>query len=68
MSQTPPMASSSSSSRAIFCASLEIYNQKNIQQFEQSITSGDDKLTKWLIPTVNVFYAFSAARGEGVGW
>ncbi|KAI9431385.1 hypothetical protein H4582DRAFT_2062767 [Lactarius indigo] len=36
------------------------------QQFEQS-TSGDDKMTKWLIPTVNVLYAFSAALGEGVG-
>ncbi|KAH9016025.1 hypothetical protein EDB85DRAFT_2280101 [Lactarius pseudohatsudake] len=37
-----------------------------VQQFEQS-TSGDDKLTKWLIPTVNVLYAFSGALGEGVG-
>ncbi|KAH9051811.1 hypothetical protein EDB87DRAFT_1826540, partial [Lactarius vividus] len=37
-----------------------------VQQFEQS-TSGDDKLTKWLNPTVNVLYAFSAALGESVG-
>ncbi|KAH9014721.1 hypothetical protein EDB84DRAFT_816702 [Lactarius hengduanensis] len=37
-----------------------------VQQFGQS-TSGDDKLTKWLIPTVNVLYAFSGALGEGVG-
>ncbi|KAH8996589.1 hypothetical protein EDB83DRAFT_2559152, partial [Lactarius deliciosus] len=37
-----------------------------VQQFEES-TSGDDKLTKWLIPTVNVLYAFSGALGEGVG-
>ncbi|KAH9028031.1 hypothetical protein EDB83DRAFT_1905914 [Lactarius deliciosus] len=37
-----------------------------VQQFEQS-TSGDDKLTKWLNPTVNVLYAFSAVLGEGVG-
>ncbi|KAH9032802.1 hypothetical protein EDB85DRAFT_2289651 [Lactarius pseudohatsudake] len=37
-----------------------------VQQFEQS-TSGDDNLTKWLIPTVNVLYAFSGALGEGVG-
>ncbi|KAI9431382.1 hypothetical protein H4582DRAFT_2103027 [Lactarius indigo] len=37
-----------------------------VQQFEQS-TSGDDKMTKWLIPTVNVLYAFSTALGEGVG-
>ncbi|KAH9028017.1 hypothetical protein EDB83DRAFT_2555160, partial [Lactarius deliciosus] len=37
-----------------------------VQQFEQS-TSDDDKLTKWLNPTVNVLYAFSAVLGEGVG-
>jgi len=37
-----------------------------VQQFEQS-TRGDDKLTRWLNPTVNVLYAFSAALGEGVG-
>ncbi|KAH8986853.1 hypothetical protein EDB92DRAFT_1218888 [Lactarius akahatsu] len=37
-----------------------------VQQFEQS-TSSDDKLTRWLNPTVNVLYAFSAALGEGVG-
>ncbi|KAH8986870.1 hypothetical protein EDB92DRAFT_1220167 [Lactarius akahatsu] len=37
-----------------------------VQQFGQS-TSGDDRLTKWLNPTVNVLYAFSAALGEGVG-
>ena len=37
-----------------------------IQQFEQS-ASGDDKLTKWLSPTINVLYAFSSALGTGVG-
>lgn len=37
-----------------------------IQQFEKS-TSGDDKLTKWLSPTINVLYAFSSALGTGVG-
>jgi hypothetical protein len=37
-----------------------------VQQFEQS-TSGDDKLTRWLNPTVNVLYAFSSALGAGVG-
>ena len=36
------------------------------QQFEQS-TSGDDTLTKWLNPTVNVLYAFSSVIGTGVG-
>jgi len=29
--------------------------------------SGDEGSTKWLIPTVNVLYPFSAALGEGVG-
>ncbi|KAF8261721.1 hypothetical protein EI94DRAFT_765757 [Lactarius quietus] len=37
-----------------------------IRQFEQS-ARGDDKLTRWLNPTVNVLYAFSAALGAGVG-
>jgi hypothetical protein len=37
-----------------------------VQQFEQS-TSGDDKLTTWLTPTVNVLYAFSGVLGAGVG-
>ncbi|KAI9449926.1 hypothetical protein BJY52DRAFT_1419777, partial [Lactarius psammicola] len=37
-----------------------------VQQFEQSARD-DDKLTRWLNPTVNVLYAFSAALGEGVG-
>ena len=36
------------------------------QQFEQS-TSSDDKLTRWLNPTVNVLCAFSSALGAGVG-
>ena len=37
-----------------------------VQQFEQS-TCGDDKITRWLGPTVNVLYAFSATLGAGVG-
>ena len=37
-----------------------------VQQFEKS-TSGDDKLTRWLNPTVNVLFAFSSAIGTGVG-
>ena len=37
-----------------------------VQQIEQSM-SGDDKLTKWLTPTVNVLYAFSGVLGAGVG-
>ena len=37
-----------------------------VQQLQQS-TYGDDKLTKWLTPTVNVLYAFSGVLGAGVG-
>jgi hypothetical protein len=37
-----------------------------IPAFNQS-QSGDDRLTKWVSPTVNVLYAFSAAVGQGVG-
>ena len=37
-----------------------------VHQFEQS-TPGDDKLTKWLTPTVNVLYAFSGVLGAGIG-
>ena len=29
--------------------------------------SGDERLTKWLTPTVNVLNALSATLGEGVG-
>ena len=36
-----------------------------IQLFEQSM-SDDDKLTRWLNPTVNVLYALSSALGAGV--
>ncbi|KAF8264996.1 hypothetical protein EI94DRAFT_1804983 [Lactarius quietus] len=37
-----------------------------VHRFEES-THGDDKLTKWLNPTVNVLYAFSGVLGAGVG-
>ena len=37
-----------------------------VQTFEQSQGS-DDKWTKWLDPTVNVLFAFSASLGNGVG-
>ncbi|KAH9009369.1 hypothetical protein EDB83DRAFT_2453934, partial [Lactarius deliciosus] len=40
--------------------------QHQVQEFDQA-HSGDERLTKWLIPTVNVLYAFSAAVSEGVG-
>ncbi|KAH9031828.1 hypothetical protein EDB84DRAFT_1676693, partial [Lactarius hengduanensis] len=37
-----------------------------VQAFDQS-QNADEKLTKWLDPTVNVLYAFSATLGAGVG-
>ena len=39
--------------------------QEQVQEFDQSRTS-DERLTKWLEPTVNVLYAFSDTIGEGV--
>ncbi|KAI9438070.1 hypothetical protein H4582DRAFT_2076662 [Lactarius indigo] len=40
--------------------------QDQVREFDQA-HGGDERLTKWLIPTVNVLYAFSAALSEGVG-
>ena len=40
--------------------------QAQIDQFRQS-QSGDERLQKWLNPTINVLYAFSATLGAGVG-
>ena len=40
--------------------------QDQIYQFRQS-QSGDERLQKWLSPTINVLYAFSATLGQGVG-
>ena len=37
-----------------------------VQTFDKS-QSVDEKLTKWLDPTVNVLYAFSAIIGDAVG-
>ena len=39
--------------------------QQQVQELDQSRTS-DERLTKWLEPTVNVLYAFSETIGEGV--
>ena len=39
--------------------------QQQVQELDQSRTS-DERLTKWLDPTVNVLYAFSETIGEGV--
>ena len=41
-----------------------------LQQQTQALNrsqSSNDRLTKWLDPTVNVLYAFSETLGEGVG-
>ena len=50
------------------CNSLNILAvlQEQIQDLNRS-QSPDEKLTRWLDPTVNVLYAFSNMLGEGVG-
>jgi len=40
--------------------------QDQVREFDQA-HSGDESLTKWLNPTVNVLCAFSVALGEGIG-
>ena len=40
--------------------------REQIPAFSQS-QNGDDRLTKWITPTVNVLYSFSATLGGGVG-
>ena len=40
--------------------------REQIPAFNQS-QRGDDRLTKWVSPTVNVLYAFSSTIGQGVG-
>ncbi|KAF8470993.1 hypothetical protein DFH94DRAFT_847506 [Russula ochroleuca] len=40
--------------------------QQQVQGIDQS-RSSDDRWTKWLDPTVNVLFAFSATLGAGVG-
>ncbi|KAF8487341.1 hypothetical protein DFH94DRAFT_23655 [Russula ochroleuca] len=40
--------------------------REQMPAFGQS-QNGDDGLTKWVTPTVNVLYAFSATLGQGVG-
>ena len=46
-----------------FEAILTVLREK-ISAFGQN---GDDGLTRWVTPTVNVLYSFAAAIGEGVG-
>ena len=40
--------------------------REQIPAFSQS-QNDDDRLTKWVTPTVNVLYSFSATLGGGVG-
>jgi hypothetical protein len=40
--------------------------REQIPAFGQ-LQNGDDRLTKWVTPTVNVLYSFSATLGAGVG-
>jgi hypothetical protein len=40
--------------------------REQIPAFNQP-QNADDRLTKWVSPTVNVLYAFSATVGQGVG-
>ncbi|KAI0301669.1 hypothetical protein B0F90DRAFT_1950194, partial [Multifurca ochricompacta] len=40
--------------------------QTQVHEFNQS-KSSNEKWNKWLSPTINVLYAFSATLGEGVG-
>ena len=47
-------------------AAILIILQGQVGQFIQS-RSGDERLKRWISPTINVLYAFSAVLGEGVG-
>jgi hypothetical protein len=40
--------------------------QDKVKEFDQS-RSADEGLSRWLNPTINVLYAFSATLGGGVG-
>lgn len=40
--------------------------QQQVEELNRS-RSSDERLTRWLDPTVNVLYAFSATLGDGVG-
>ena len=40
--------------------------QDKVKEFDQT-RSADERLLRWLNPTINVLYAFSATIGGGVG-
>ena len=46
-------------------AVLTVFREQ-ISAFDES-RDGNDRLTKWISPTVKVLYAFSATVGQGVG-
>jgi len=46
-------------------SSILVILQQQVHELNRSRAS-DDRLTKWLDPTVNVLYAFSETLGEGV--
>ena len=46
-------------------SNILILLQQQVQELNHS-QSSDERLTKWLNPTVNVLYAFSKTLGEGV--
>ena len=46
--------------------SILLLLQQQVQDPDRSQNT-DDRLTKWLVPTVNVLYPFSATLGEGIG-
>ncbi|KAH9165582.1 hypothetical protein EDB89DRAFT_1891951 [Lactarius sanguifluus] len=47
-------------------ADILVVLQGNVKELEQS-RSADERLSRWLNPTIDVLYAFSATLGEGVG-
>ena len=57
-----PFASQLQSCNSISAILTVLHDQ--IREFDQG---GDERLTKWLSPTVNVLCAFSAAVSGGVG-
>ncbi|KAH9035977.1 hypothetical protein EDB84DRAFT_1203547 [Lactarius hengduanensis] len=76
-SSKTPATTSSSNFEAIFEKALKLQTcdspaailtilQEQVDQFKQS-RSADERLHKWLNPTINVLYAFSQTLGEGIG-
>ena len=59
-----PLASQLQSCNSITAIITVLQNQ--VREFDKS-RSGDERLTKWLSPTVNVISVFSATVSGGVG-